>query len=119
MALNNFLGYPQYYPNFTQPTQPQQNSITWVQGLAGAKSYLVSPNNTVQLWDSEAQTIYLKSADSSGMPSMKIVDYTMRDNGTTRSEITSQRDFATKDDVLSIQKEIDALKAKIEGEKYE
>lgn len=92
MAYNNGfpMTYQQYYPtqpnayptqmNVT-PTQPTQNNgIIWVQGEAGAKSYLVAPNNTVQLWDSESQTIYLKSADASGMPSMKILDYKIRNS---------------------------------------
>ena len=71
---------PQYQMPQTQAPQQQQNgSITWVSGEAGAKAYLVAPNTTVQLWDSEAQTIYLKSADASGMPTMKILDYTIRD----------------------------------------
>ena len=71
---------PQYQmPQAQAPQQQQNGSITWVQGEAGAKSYLVAPNTTVQLWDSEAQTIYLKSADASGMPTMKILDYTIRD----------------------------------------
>lgn len=64
-------------------TQQAQNvvptGIIWVQGEAGAKSYLVAPNTTVQLWDSESQTIYLKSADASGMPSIKTLDYTIRE----------------------------------------
>lgn len=88
MAYNNY--FPQFYPQFQpvintqipQPSQTQQvqnTNIIWVSGEAGAKSYLVAPNTTVQLWDSEAQVIYLKSADASGMPSMKIIDYTIRD----------------------------------------
>ena len=71
------VSYQPYYPQaFQMPAQQnpqpaQANAgIIWVQGEAGAKSYLVAPNNTVQLWDSESQTIYLKSADASGMPSM-------------------------------------------------
>ena len=67
-----------------QPTQPQAQQMTsgiiWVQGEAGAKSYLVAPNTTVQLWDSEENVIYIKTADSSGMPSMKILDYTIRES---------------------------------------
>lgn len=90
MAYNNGfpISYqPMYYQQPQQPVvpqqttvtpQPQSNGIIWVQGEAGAKSYLVAPNNTVQLWDSETQTIYLKSADASGMPSMKILDYKIR-----------------------------------------
>ena len=92
MAYNNYFpaGYqPAYYPTQANAyptqmnvgaTQPTQNTgIIWVQGEAGAKSYLVAPNTTVPLWDSETQTIYLKSADASGMPSMKVIDYTVRD----------------------------------------
>lgn len=90
MAYNNgfpMTYQPMYYQQPQQPVvqqqtpvvpQPQNNGIIWVQGEAGAKSYLVAPNNTVQLWDSETQTIYLKSADASGMPSMKILDYKIR-----------------------------------------
>lgn len=73
---------PMYYPQYQMPAQQTQQAnsgIIWVQGEAGAKSYLVQPNTTVQLWDSENQTIYLKSADASGMPSMKYLDYTIRD----------------------------------------
>ena len=79
---------PQIQQPSVQPPQPMQmpapqqapSSIIWVQGEAGAKSYLVAPNTTVQLWDSENPVIYLKSADASGMPSMKIIDYKIRDS---------------------------------------
>lgn len=89
MAFNNGfpVNYPQYYPQYQQAQmqapqqspQPQNNGMIWVQGEAGAKSYLVAPNTTVQLWDSESPIIYLKSADASGMPSMKILDYKIRE----------------------------------------
>ena len=98
-----FTGYnPQftgYNPTFTQA---QPNSIIWVQGEAGAKSYLVSPGATVALWDSESQVIYLKSADASGMPSMKVIDYTIRGG----QEVT---EYATKADIEELRKKLDAL----------
>ena len=126
MAYNNYFptGYmPQYYnPQFgnqlpQQQYQTQQNSfqngnssIIWVQGEAGAKSYLVAPNTTVQLWDSEAQVIYLKSADASGMPSMKIIDYTIRDNNQpqTPSPATMQpvSDYGTKDEFKELKDQV-------------
>ena len=71
--------YPQYQTPQPVPQQNQGNSPIWVSGEAGAKAFLVSPGSTVALWDSESQTIYLKSADASGMPSMKVLDYTIRD----------------------------------------
>lgn len=71
--MNYFpTNYQQFYP------QPQTNALTWVCGEEAARSWYVQPNSTVALWDSESQTIYLKSADASGMPTMKILDYTLR-----------------------------------------
>ena len=74
----------QQMPQQAQPQQPDTGGIIWVQGEAGAKAYLVAPGNTVQLWDSENPVIYLKSADMSGMPSMRVLDYTERVSGQTR-----------------------------------
>ena len=98
-----------------QPSMNQNNGIIWVQGEAGAKSYLVAPNSTVQLWDSESQVIYLKSADSTGMPSIKILDYTIRDiNNTSMGvKLNDTDNFATKQDILSLQEEIAEIKSKI------
>ncbi len=58
---------------------PASNSIIWVQGESGAKSYMVAPGNTVLLMDSEGSAFYLKSTDNSGMPlPLRIFDYTER-----------------------------------------
>ncbi|MDE5765335.1 MAG: hypothetical protein K2N49_02010 [Ruminococcus sp.] len=58
---------PQNIPQAVQ--QPQNsNSVIWVQGEAGAKSYLVAPGQTVWLMDSENLVFYIKSTDPSGMP---------------------------------------------------
>jgi len=98
---------PQYQQQFQQQPSQQNNGIIWVQGEAGAKSFLVGPNSTVQLWDSESQTIYLKSADASGMPSLKILDYTIR--GTTSQNVQEQPKFdsyVTKDDLYTLEDKI-------------
>ena len=123
MAYNSYYptGYqPMYYPQQSQmqnqpQQQPQMNSgIIWVQGEAAAKSYPIAPNSSVPLWDSEANVIYIKSADMSGMPSIKVLDYTMRDVTPKAAEIRPQGDFATKDDISVLEKEISALKSKFE-----
>lgn len=125
MAYNNFYpgGYqPQFYPVNTQMPNAQvsqamsgssNNGIIWVQGEAGAKSYLVAPNTTVQLWDSESQTIYLKSADASGMPSIKTLDYTIREKAqaTESHENTSKVEFVTRDEFEALKSKIEALTA--------
>lgn len=97
---------PQYQPQMQQngvnAANSQQGGLIWVQGEAAAKSYMVAPGNTVQLWDSEEKVIYLKSADPSGMPSMKILDYTIR--GEEKEE--PAKEYATKE-------ELDALAEKV------
>lgn len=116
-----FNGFPaSYQPMYQLPQQqPQQNGIIWVQGEAGAKSYMVAPNCTVALWDSENQTIYLKSADSSGMPSVKTLDYTIREarNATGPSPaITDDKlsTFAMKDEIKAVSDRISALAERVD-----
>ena len=122
MAYNYYpYGYNPYYPtqnmpNFSDPQIQQtinpstanavKNGIIWVQGEAGAKAYPVAPNTTVQLWDSESQSIFLKSADASGMPSMKILDYTIRDNSIGKSPVADMSGYVTRDEFEKRLKEI-------------
>ena len=129
MAYNYFPQTYQaqaYYPQMQQPqmqTQPQQqntNSLIWVQGEGAAKSYLVAPGCTVALFDNESQTIYIKSADASGMPSMRILDYTFRDSAPQGKAVFAESDFAKQSDVDYLKSEIESLRAKfgeIEGSK--
>lgn len=104
---------PYYQP--IQPTQPQ-NSRIWVQGEAGAKSYLVAPNNSVDLWDTESQTIYIKSADATGIPSMKALDYTIRPETAQNARgafLANEAGKPTADDIKGLQVQIDALREEL------
>lgn len=105
---------PNYYPQaqqrqdvnpYTQPYQqtiqapqpPQQNNngLIWIQGEAGAKSYLVAPGTTVMLMDSEEERFFLKSADASGMPlPLRIFDYKERTNNAQPSVQAPQSGFS-------------------------
>lgn len=121
MAYNNYFptGYQPaqiVYPQAQQSPAQNNNGIIWVSGEAGAKAYLVAPNQSVQLWDSEAPTIYLKSADASGMPSMRILDYTFRDSVPQTKPGLDMGAFATKEDVDYLKGELDSLRAKLESD---
>ena len=132
MAVFSSLPATYNNPYYSQPVIPQtqqqnHNAIIWVQGEAGAKSYMVAPNSTVQLWDSEDQIIYLKSADASGMPSMKIIDYTIR-GAETPSEAFADADnkYVGKGEmdsilsrICSLEEEIKKLKPKKKKEEDE
>ena len=122
MAYNNYFpaGYQPYqnypmqnnaYQQMNTQQQMQGNGIVWVSGEAGAKAYLVAPNTSVALWDSEANVIYIKSADASGMPSIKVLDYTIRDSAPKHpTPVGPQIDYATKEDVGALQGELNKLR---------
>ncbi len=124
MAYNGFpVTYPQIYPQYqqagTQMSLPQQNNpFIWIQGgIAGANAYQVAPNSTAVLWDSEEQTIFIKSADMQGRPSIRILDYTIR----SESPRTAQNALSgtggptpTKQDFDRLQEQIDTLRMQIE-----
>lgn len=115
-----FNGFPVTYPYYQQPQQ-QNGSPIWIQGEAAAKSYLVAPNSTVVLFDSEQQTIYLKSADPSGMPSIKVLDYTVRDSAknSANNPVSGLDDklssFATKDEIKAVYERITAVNDRIDN----
>lgn len=69
--------YPQYQQPVQQIQQPQAqgNGITWIQGIEAAKSYLIAPNSSVVLMDSENPVFYIKSADQSGMPTLRVFKF--------------------------------------------
>jgi hypothetical protein len=60
-----------YYPYFQQQQQQPAGTIIWVQGEAGAKSYMVGAGQSILLMDSENPYFYIKSADQSGMPILR------------------------------------------------
>ena len=123
-------GYPQYYPQIPyynaqqtampdqlaqlraaqQPAQPSSNGLIWVQGEAGAKSYLVANGSSVLLMDSEKQTFYIKSADAAGMPSMRTFDYTER-NASVKPSSSAQDapEYVTRDELNTLTKRLEAL----------
>lgn len=65
--------YQQTIPQYQQ--QPANQGLLWVQGVEGAKSYLVAPNTTVLLMDADAQRFYLKSTDGTGIPNLRMFEY--------------------------------------------
>lgn len=111
--MNNYYT-PTYNPGIQMPST--QSGINLVNGEQGAESYLVAPNQTVVLFDSGSHTIYLKSADQMGMPSIKSLDYTIRKDTAESDKILPQNDYVTKDDISDLWQEIEALKQSLEAQ---
>lgn len=72
----------QQMPPMMAPQPPQnpmaQSGVQWVSGEQEARNWMIAPNAAVALWDSTAPTVYLKQADASGKPTLKIYDLVER-----------------------------------------
>lgn len=91
----------------SQPVQQNpiaQGSVQWVSGEQEARGYLIAPNSAVALWDSTAPTVYLKQADASGKPTLKIYDLVERAETPRTAPQEKGAEFVTR-------KEFDALAA--------
>lgn len=123
------MAYPYFNPYYPQPMpdnlmqmrqmqQPQmqpmqqtvqqnpiaQGGVQWVSGEQEARGYLIAPNSAVALWDSTAPTVYLKQADASGKPTLKIYDLVERAETPRTAPQEKGVEFVTR-------KEFDALAA--------
>ena len=116
---NQYLNSSSYLQNqnYNVPgNQMINNSIIWVQGEAEAKNYLVAPNTTIPLWDTEEHKIYLKSADSAGMPTIKILEYTIREKNSNPLIAESEKsasnvEYVKIEEFKKLQEEMESFKA--------
>lgn len=119
----NYPQYPQAYPQqnpmqanpqqiYPQSAPNNQNGIIWVQGIEGAKAHPVNAGQSALLMDSEGDCFYLKSADQTGMPTLRVFDYKERTSAPTEQKNGDFTGFATKDD-LSLYVTKDELKSAI------
>ena len=131
-----------YYPTYTNPYQPSYNpylaqaqqmaqpvqqpqmpqmqqqtaqpSINWVSGDREAAAYPVAPNNAVALWSQTEPVVYLKQADATGKPSMKIYDLVER---TSVVALAEEKSFATRDELEHLREEVGKLRAELAKKK--
>ena len=103
-------------PQIQTIPQPQVNQgLLWVSGEVGAKSYLVAPNSTVLLMDSDSSRFYLKSADNAGMPSLRIFEYSEVTNTPTTSVNAPNLDENVLNDKFVTREEYEGLKRQYES----
>ena len=113
-ALNQYKAPYQMQPMAQPMVQKNPGDMIWVQGEAGAKAYLIAPNNTVVLWDTESPTIYIKTADASGVPSMRILDFKER-NAPNPTPNSTGVQFVTIEQFNELQSKFEELMAKYEA----
>lgn len=107
----------QQMPTMAQPTPT--NDLLFVLNETEATAYPVAPNNSVTLWDKNKDTVYIKSVNMQGVPSMRILDYVERtpDNAPKMPEkhvCQCSKDFVRKDAFEALQGEFEALRSELE-----
>lgn len=103
----------------SQPSPMPSNDMLWVLNETEATSYPVAPNNSVTLWDKNKDTVYIKSVNMQGVPSMRILDYTERNadnaNKTPEKHVCQcGKDFVRIDTFKALQNDFEALRNELE-----
>lgn len=114
----------QYQQQMNQPIQQapmqgqQTNDFLWVLNENEATSYPVAPNNTVTLWDKNLPTIYIKSVNAQGVPSMRVLDFVERTatnhTPTAGTAFNSPNNFVTIDSFNALKGDVEALRGKLD-----
>ena len=113
--------YQQPIPQQMQPVQTAQqptNDFLWVLNENEATSYPVAPNNTVTLWDKNLPTIYIKSVNAQGVPSMRVLDFVERTATSATQPVGTAfnlpNNFVTLDSFNALKGDVEALKGKLD-----
>lgn len=122
MAENQGQFVPQYQQPMAQtnpiPMAQPTNDMIWVLGQTEAESYPVAPNNSVVLWDKSNPTIYVKSVNAQGIPSMRTLDFVERVQNAPQTPVEHTckcgDNFVTKEELKALQVKYDDLTAKYE-----
>ena len=134
--FNNFGGYPYgmpyqpYNPQPTQNTQPnynnlfqqsqpvQMNQYAFVNGIEGAKSFQMMPNQTIMLMDSENPVVYMKQSNSIGQSTLKyfklveINEQQVRDSSEPVNN--AKNDYVLKSDFDDLVSKVNEISKKME-----
>lgn len=108
--MNPYAG--QSYMGYAPQQQAVSSGIIWVHGDGEAAAYPVAPNNAVTLWDIDSPCVYLKQADASGKPSVKVYDLVERSQSKPEEE-----GYATKSDIAVIMQALSEMRSEISGKK--
>ena len=111
------IGQPMQSAQMPMQGQPT-NDFLWVLNENEATSYPVAPNNTVILWDKNLPTVYIKSVNAQGVPSMRVLDFTERTATAPKQPVSSPfgsaNNFVTIDSFNALEAKFAALEGKVD-----
>ena len=99
------MNYPYY--NF-QPFQQKQELIR-VNGIEGAKNYPLSPGSTIALFDADSDTMFIKSMDAGGFPSIRT--FTFMETTSNPADTTESRLSNLESEIANIKEALNGFKS--------
>lgn len=134
MANYNYSNYPYGMPYYNMPQsynnlnnnnmmrnqmqQPQANNYFYVNGIIGAKSFQMQPNQTVMLMDSDSPMCYMKQTNSMGQATLryfKLVEVTEDDLKTSQTPAVQPNvEYALKSDLEALNRKMDEISSRFE-----
>lgn len=126
MANFNNYGYP--YGNIYQPQnnynnmmqqqqqQPQANNYFYVNGVVGAKSFQLQPNQTVMLMDSDDPMLYMKQSNGMGQSTLRyfeLVEVSENELNHKAKVKQNNSEYVLKSDFDGLLKRVDELSSAI------
>lgn len=126
-GMNNYTSYqPNFQPSYQPPMQhqvaqtfsTQQNGnatsggFVYVNGKEGAKAYILQPNSTIFLMDSDNPFFYVKSTNNLGQASIRKFKFEEVAFDTDSINAVSQTEFVKADEFKSFE---DKITAKIQS----
>lgn len=101
-----------------QNQQPQANNYFYVNGIIGAKSFQMQPNQTVMLMDSDSPMCYMKQTNSMGQATLryfKLVEISEDDLKTPQAQgVQPNVEYALKSDLEALNKKLNEISSRFE-----
>lgn len=105
---NNYNPYGNPYysqqPNYSYNQQPQQTNyipLTFINGIEGAKAFIVGANQVVYLKDSDSNVLYEKKADAQGRYTLTAYELKEIDLNKTPKETQTNIEYVSNSDFVA------------------
>ena len=114
--FNPYQTYPYTQQQTQQPQQTNYLQLTFINGIEGAKAFIVAPNQTIYLKDSDSNILYEKKADAQGRYTLTAFELKQVEINTPQATPTST--YATTSDLNALKsafiEQMNILSSKIE-----
>lgn len=88
----------------------QQCNVVRVNGMEGARAYMLPPNSMAILFDNDEDVFYAKSTDGAGFPDIRVFDYVER-----KVVETPPGEFATRQELEDMSRKLDEIMEVLHG----